>query len=65
MKIKDLPQDIPLTGVRFIYPNDGKSYYWFSQWRKGVWGKKNPHDKEVIPLFVYNLEDALEWEVAP
>jgi hypothetical protein len=63
MKIKDLPQDIPLTGTRFIYPMDGKPYYWFSEWRKGVWGKTNMASEKVFPLFVNELEDVLEWEV--
>ena len=63
MKIKDLPQDIPLTGTRFIYPVDGKSYYWSSQWQKGVWGKKDMSSNQIFPLVVEDLKEALEWEV--
>jgi hypothetical protein len=63
MKIKDLPQDIPLTGTRFIYPMDGKPYYWFSQWQKGVWGKKDMGSNQIFPLGVEDLKEALEWEV--
>jgi len=63
MKIKDLPEDISLDGVRFIYPGDGKRYYWASQWNKGVWGKVNKGDSRMWPLFVNDLMLALEWEV--
>jgi hypothetical protein len=65
MKIKDLPKDVPLEGTRFIYPKDNKPYYWFSQWQKGVWGKKDMASSEILPLFVNDLMEALEWEVAP
>ena len=65
MKIKDLPQNIPLEGIRFIYPKDNKPYYWFSQWDKGVWGKEDMESGSIHPLFVDDLKDVLEWEVAP
>ena len=64
MKIKDLPENISLRGTRFIYPRDGKPYYWSSQWQKGVWAKKKMDSKQLFPLFVNNLEEALEWEVS-
>lgn len=64
MKIKDLPSDISLTGTRFIYPLDGKPYYWYSQWQRGVWGKKNMSSSEVFPLTVNDLKEALEWDVS-
>lgn len=63
MKISDLPKDKQLGGVRFIYPVDGKKYYWHSQWKKGVWGKKNLESDEVFPLECDDLKDALNWEV--
>lgn len=63
MKIKDLPETASLEGTRFIYPTDGQTYYWFSQWDRGVWGKKNMDDKQVFPLFVTDLKEALEWEL--
>jgi len=63
MKIKDLPQYVSLEGIRFIYPKDGKPYYWFGQWQKGVWGKTNMASSEILPLFVNDLMEALEWEV--
>jgi hypothetical protein len=63
MKIKDLDENKSLANVRFIYPGDGQKYYWRSQWAKGVWGKKNIGDSRIIPLFVDDLKDTLEWEV--
>lgn len=63
MKIKDLPGDPSLGMTRFIYPGDGKPYYWFSQWQKGVWGKEAANSSQLIPLFVDDLAETLEWEV--
>lgn len=62
-KIKDLPRGTRLGGIRFIYPGDGKKYYWHSQWQKGVWAKKNLKEDEVFPLFCDDLKETLEWEV--
>ena len=64
MKIKDLPEGSALNNVRFIYPGDGKAYYWASQWQKGIWGKKDLSSGQIFPLFVENIRDALEWEIA-
>lgn len=64
MKIKDLPENQSLDGVRFIYPEDKQKYYWSSQWVKGVWGKKSLSSSAVFPLFCDDLNEALEWEVA-
>ena len=64
MKIKDLPENSTLNNVRFIYPGDGKAYYWTSQWQKGIWGKKDSNSGQIFPLFVENIRDALEWEIA-
>lgn len=65
MKIKDLPPDKSLAGVKFIYPGDGKTYYWHGHWFKGVWGKLEPTDTRVYPLRIENLNECLEWEVVP
>lgn len=62
-RIKDLPSNIGLEGIRFIYPKTKEKYYWFSQWEKGVWGKKDLHSAQLFPLFVDDLKEALEWEV--
>lgn len=62
--INDLPEGVTLDCVRFIYPGDGQAYYWVSQWDKGVWGKKNPADKEMFPLQVNDLRECLKWELA-
>lgn len=64
MKIKDLPENSTLNNVRFIYPGDGQAYYWTSQWQKGIWGKKDLNSGQIFPLFVENIRDALEWEIA-
>jgi hypothetical protein len=58
-RIKDLPPTVGLLGVRFIYPGDGKAYYWYSQWQKGVWGRKRMEDSQMFPLFCDDLKDAL------
>jgi len=65
MKLKDLPANQSLGGVRFRYPKDGQLYYWLSQWEKGVWGKKDMGSERIYPLFCENLSEALEWEVVP
>jgi len=62
MKIKDLQKNTTMGGIRFIYPGDGKEYYWHSQWAKGVWGKLKLTDERIYPLFVEDLKEALEWE---
>lgn len=59
----DLPDDESLLGVCFRYPGDGQLYYWFSQWSKGVFGKKNMGSGQVYPLMVKDLREALSWEV--
>lgn len=64
-RIKDLNPKASLGGVRFRYPGDGQLYYWASQWEKGVWGKRDPSDTRVYPLFVEGLVEAMEWEVVP
>lgn len=64
MKIKDLPQDSSLANIRFICPNDGQTYYWYSQWTKGVWGKKDINSGQIFPLVVDDLTEVLEWEIA-
>lgn len=63
--IGDLSDDGSLLGVRFIYPGDGKAYYWYSQWVKGVWGKKDMEDGRVYPLHVVDLQETLTWKLAP
>lgn len=62
-RIKDLPDNVSLANVRFRYPGDGQSYYWASQWAKGVWGRKSPGASQIFPLFCDSIEEALEWEV--
>jgi hypothetical protein len=64
-KIKDLPPGTDMGWIKFRYPHDGQVYYWFSQWEKGVWGKRDPNSGQMFPLFVGGLKETLEWEVVP
>jgi len=64
MKIKDLPSQKGLGGVVFLHPKTGEHCIWNSQWKKGVWFKKDAKSDEVFPLFLTDLKDALEFEVA-
>jgi len=73
MKIKDLPQDVNLRGVKFIIPKGHPECpmikgYWYSQWgyengKAGVWVKKSMEEDRVYPLFLDSLKQALEFEV--
>jgi hypothetical protein len=63
MTINDLDPKKSLSDVRFVYPCDGKKYYWISQWEKGVLGKKKLTDVRIYPLFVKNLKECLKWKV--
>jgi hypothetical protein len=67
-KIKDLPADINLRGVKFHDRKTGTKGYWFSQWgyedgKAGIWYKKDIKSGAVFPLFLDNLQEALEFEV--
>jgi len=63
MHIKDLSTKGPLAGVKFIFPKDGEAYYFVSMWAKGVWGRRKKDDIRVIPLFIEDPKEVLEWEV--
>ena len=69
MKIKDLPPNKSLTGVRFYDPKTGTVGYWSSQWgypppgKAGVWYKVKLTDSRVHPMFLDQLQEALEFEV--
>ena len=67
-RIKDLPPDVSLAGVKFRIPGTRSVGYWYSQWgytdgKAGVWYKKDMASGAVYPIFLDNLKDALEWEV--
>ena len=67
MKIKDLPGNISLGGVRFKTP-DGTIGYWVSQWgyeggKAGIWYKKDRYATRVFPLFLNDIKEALEFDV--
>jgi len=63
IKIKDLPGNPNLRGVKFHDPKTGTTGYWFSQWIKGVWWKKDFESTNIIPLFLDDLKEALEFKV--
>ncbi len=73
MKIKDLPKDQSLEGVKFKVPKGHpecplKVAYWRSQWgyengKAGVWCCKKANDGRVYPIFLDKLIEVLEWEV--
>ncbi len=67
-RIKDLPPNINLRGVKFKDPKTGTTGYWYSQWgyedgKAGVWYKSDMSKERIFPLFLDELEEALEFEV--
>jgi len=67
-KIKDLPKDINLRGVKFHDPKTGTTGYWYSQWgyldgKAGIWWKKDMQSSGTVPLFLDDLKEALEFIV--
>ena len=68
MKIKDLPNETNLDGVKFFDPKTKTTGYWCSQWgyadgKAGIFYKKDMQSTQVFPLFLDNLKDALEFTV--
>jgi len=67
-KIKDLPPNTDLGGIRFRDPKTGTVGYWYSQWgyedgKAGIWFKRDWKSGAVFPLFLDNIKEALEFEV--
>jgi len=67
-KIKDLPPNISLRGVKFRDPKTKTTGYWYSQWgyengKAGVWYKPDMSKGQIFPLFLDDLKEALEFEV--
>lgn len=62
MKIKDLPPDTNMGGIK-VKTTSGQIGYWRSQWNKGVWLIDKPGDTKTHPVFVDDLKEVLEWEV--
>ena len=62
--INDLPPTQSLDGVKFRHPETGETCFFFSQWNKGVWYKKDPKSQQIFPLFVDDLKDVLKFELA-
>lgn len=63
MKFKDLDQNKTPEGIKFIYPGDGGTYYFVSNWNKGVWAKKELTSNQIFPLMVEEIGEIFEWEV--
>ena len=62
MKIKDLPKNTNLGGLK-VKTTNGTVGYWKSQWDKGVWLMETLSSSRVFPIFVESLEECLEWEI--
>ena len=67
MKIRDLPKNSTLRGVKFKLPT-GEEVYWYSQWGypdggAGIWYKKDMKEARVYPFSIDELIEALEYEV--
>ncbi len=67
-KIKDLPENISLGGIKFRDPRTKTVGYWVSQWgyengEAGIWYRTDMNSTQVHPLFLDNLKEALEFEV--
>jgi len=67
-KIKDLPVNMSLRGVKFRDPKTKITGYWWAQWgyvggEAGIWYKKNMESPSVFPLFLSDLQEAFELEV--
>jgi hypothetical protein len=67
-RIKDLPPNQSLGGVRFRHPQTGAICIWLSQWgykdgKAGVWYKTDDKSSQVYPLPLDKLEEALDFEV--
>lgn len=72
MKIKDLPEDIDLYGIKVRVPSEIECEihegYWKSQWgysdgKAGVWLQKEIRDSRIYPVCIDNLLQCLEWEI--
>lgn len=68
MKIKDLPPNESLDGVKFKHPQTGETCVWVSQWgypegKAGIWYRTYPPSNQIHPLCLDKLEEALDFEV--
>jgi hypothetical protein len=69
MKIKDLPKDKQLQGIKIKIPKDKilegmkKEMYIYSGWNKGLWLKKKMTDSQIYPFFFDSFKDLGNLEV--
>ncbi len=62
-KIKGLPNNADLRGVKFHDPKTMTTGYWYSQWNKGIWWKEDMQSTRIFPLFFDDFKEALEFEI--
>jgi hypothetical protein len=68
MKIKDLPDNTNLGGIKFHDPKTDTTGYWYSQWDyneggAGVFYKEHMESTRIFPLCLNSLKEALEFDV--
>lgn len=71
MKIKDLPKNTELGGMKIKIPKKYEDTYQgikgemfiFSSWQKGVWLKKKMDADRIYPMQLDKLKDLLEFTI--
>jgi len=69
-RIKDLPANASLYGVKFKHPETGKVCIWASQWdyspngEAGIFYKKVGNKNQLFTIQLKNLQEALEFKLA-
>lgn len=68
-RIKDLPSETSLDGVKFKHPETGEVCLWASQWgypegEAGVFYKKVGNPSQLFMIQLKNIQEALEFELA-
>ena len=64
MKIKDMPGNGSLGGLRFKHPETGETCIWMSQWgypngKAGVFYRKDANSTQIFPLPLDDMTEAL------
>ncbi len=62
MQIKDLPNDTPLKGLKFIHPDTGEICTWIELFDTGILYKNKSGEMEMCQVDTYG--EALNLEVA-
>ncbi len=61
MKIKDLPDETNLVGMK-VKVSDELTAYWRGQWSGGVFLSKDK-DTKMFPYTLQTKEEYLDWEI--